>query len=42
MPTGLNKAGGQRFHFDIYALLEGPQELYFGHESQVNVNLVDL
>jgi hypothetical protein len=41
MATGLNKASGQRFHFDIYALLEGSQELYFGHEVQVNVNLVE-
>lgn len=42
MATGLNKANGQRYHFDIYALLEGAQELYFGHEVQVNVNLVEL
>ena len=30
-----------RFHFDIYAFLEGGQELYFGHETQVNVNIVE-
>jgi len=30
-----------RLHFDIYAIFEGPQELYFGHEVQVNVNLVE-
>ena len=42
MATGLKKADGQRWHFDIYALLEGAQELYFGHEVQVNVNLVEL
>ena len=30
-----------RFHFDIYAILEGGQELYFGHETQVNVNIVE-
>jgi hypothetical protein len=42
MATGLNQANGQRYHFDIYALLEGAQELYFGHEVQVNVNLVEL
>lgn len=31
-----------RMHFDIYAILEGSQELYFGHEVQVNVNLVEM
>lgn len=30
-----------RFHFDIYAILEGGQELYFGHETQVNVSIVE-
>ncbi|RKU31049.1 hypothetical protein C6499_05320 [Candidatus Poribacteria bacterium] len=30
-----------RFHYDIYAILEGGQELYFGHETQVNVNVVE-
>ena len=30
-----------RFHFDIYAILEGSQELFFGHETQVNVNIVE-
>ena len=30
-----------RFHFDIYAIFEGGQELYFGHETQVNVNIVE-
>lgn len=42
MSTGLKSAKEQRYHFDIYALLEGSQELYFGHEVQVNVNLVEL
>lgn len=43
MTTGLPKtdARNPRFHFDIYAILEGAQELYFGHETQVNVNLVE-
>ena len=43
MTTGLPKtdAKNPRFHFDIYAILEGAQELYFGHETQVNVNLVE-
>jgi len=32
-----------RLHFDIYAIFEGPQELYFGHEVQnVNVETVKL
>lgn len=30
-----------RYHFDIYAIFEAPQELYFGHETQVNVNMVE-
>jgi hypothetical protein len=43
MATGLPKtdANNPRVHFDIYAILEGSQELYFGHEVQVNVNLVE-
>ncbi len=39
--TGLPKADDPRYHFDIYAVLEGSQELYFGHETQVNVNIVE-
>lgn len=39
--TGLEKADAPRMHFDIYAIVEGAQELYFGHEVQVNVNLVE-
>lgn len=44
MATGLPKTDAQnpRLHFDIYAILEGAQELYFGHEVQVNVNLVEM
>lgn len=43
MATGLEKTDTKnpRVHFDIYAILEGSQELYFGHEVQVNVNLVE-
>ncbi|MEH2047769.1 hypothetical protein [Nostoc sp.] len=43
MASGLPKtdANNPRVHFDIYAMLEGSQELYFGHEVQVNVNLVE-
>ena len=43
MATGLPEtdANNPRLHFDIYAILEGSQELYLGHEVQVNVNLVE-
>ena len=36
-----NYSDEPRFHFDIYAILEGGQELFFGHETQVNVNVVE-
>ena len=39
--TGLEKSDVSRMHFDVYAIVEGAQELYFGHEVQVNVNLVE-
>lgn len=39
--TGLEKSAERRQHFDIYAIVEGTQELYFGHETSVNVNLVE-
>jgi hypothetical protein len=39
--TGLKQADARRWHFDLYAILEAPQELYFGHETQVNVNVVE-
>lgn len=44
MPTGLPKTDAEnpRLHFDIYAILEGSQELYLGDEVQVNVNLVEM
>ena len=32
---------GPRFHFDIYAILEAGQELFFGHETQVNISIVE-
>jgi hypothetical protein len=43
MASGLPKtdANKPRVHFDIYAIFEGSQELYFGHEVQVNLNLVE-
>lgn len=31
----------KRFHWDIYAVLEAPQELYFGDEVEINVNRVE-
>ena len=39
--TGITESKEQRYHFDIYAVLEGAQEMYFGHETQVNVNQVE-
>jgi hypothetical protein len=44
MATGLPKTDvkNPRLHFDIYAIFEGSQELYLGHEVQVNVNLVEM
>lgn len=39
--TGLQSSAERRWHFDLYALLEGSQELYFGHETRVNVNVVE-
>ncbi len=42
MATGLEHNENPRLHFDIYAILEGSQELYLGHEVQVNVNLVEI
>ena len=43
MTTGLPKTDTKNpsFHFDLYGIFEGAQELYFGHETQVNVNLVE-
>lgn len=31
----------KRYHWDIYTILEAPQELYFGHEVEINVNRVE-
>jgi len=39
--TGI-ETNAERWHFDIYAILEGAQELYFGDEVQINVNLVEV
>ncbi len=39
--TGLDLSTTQRYHYDIYAILEGAQEMYFGEEVAVNVNLVE-
>lgn len=38
--TGI-ETNAKRLHFDIYAIIEGAQELYFGDEVQINVNLVE-
>lgn len=40
--SGLPTVDAPRYHFDIYAIIEAPQELYFGHETQVNVNQVEM
>ncbi len=39
--TGLSPSTTQRYHYDIYAILEGTQEMYFGEEVAINVNLVE-
>lgn len=39
--SGLPPSNEQRYHYDIYAILEGPQEIYLGHDVAVNVNLVE-
>lgn len=39
--TGIVQSDQPRQHFDIYAILEGSQEMYFGKEVAVNVNLVE-
>lgn len=41
MPSGLKPKKEPLYHWDIYALLYASQEIYFGHETQVNVNLVE-
>ncbi|MDX9818850.1 MAG: hypothetical protein RBT16_08055 [Desulfococcus multivorans] len=39
--SGLPATDEPRKHYDIYAILEAPQELYFGHEKEVNINIVE-
>lgn len=39
--SGLPDTNEPRKHFDIYAILEAPQELYFGDEKEVNVNVIE-
>lgn len=39
--SGLPESDSPRKHFDIYAILEAPQELYFGDEKEVNVNVIE-
>lgn len=41
MASGLSAKNEPLWHWDIYALLYAPQEVYFGHETQVNVNLIE-
>ena len=39
--SGLPQTDAPRKHYDIYAILEAPQELYFGDEKEVNVNIIE-
>jgi hypothetical protein len=39
--SGLPETDKPRKHYDIYAIIEAPQELYFGDEKEVNVNIVE-
>ncbi len=39
--SGLPKSEKARKHYDIYAVLEAPQELYFGDEKEVNINVIE-
>ncbi|MBC7359708.1 MAG: hypothetical protein H5U10_14345 [Desulfacinum sp.] len=39
--SGLPESAEPRRHYDIYAVLEAPQELYFGDEKEVNINIVE-
>ncbi len=39
--SGLPESADPRRHYDIYAILEAPQELYFGDEKEVNVNVIE-
>jgi len=38
--SGLPVEGIRKF-YDIYAILEAPQEIYFGEETQVNVSIIE-
>jgi hypothetical protein len=40
MASGLTDTA-PKYHWDIYAILVALQEVYFGHETQVNVNLIE-
>ena len=42
MPSGLKPSQSPYYHWDIYALLFAPQEVYFGHETQVNRSLIEM
>lgn len=37
-----NEAKSIRKHYDIYAIIRTPQEVHFGHEKQININVVEV
>ncbi len=39
--SGIPETNSERKHYDIYAIFEAPQELYFGDEKEVNINIVE-
>lgn len=39
--SGLEKHTAPKYHWDISAILVALQEVYFGHETQVNVSLIE-
>lgn len=41
MASGLKPANSPYYHWDIYALLYAPQEVFVGHETQVNRSLIE-
>lgn len=40
--SGLPRYTQPLWHYDLYALLEGVQEIHVGHDKMVNVNLVEV
>lgn len=41
MASGLESHTDRKYHWDISAILVSLQEVYFGHETQVNVSLIE-